>query len=68
MYRVRSSVGVALFELQILVVNLRARLLVEEAHANPLSHAGDGAANPMLAVALLRRCWSWRDVTVESCW
>jgi hypothetical protein len=48
------SVGVALFEPQNLVVNLRVRLLVEEVHTKTLSHAGDGGTKPMLAVAHCR--------------
>jgi hypothetical protein len=32
-------------------VNLRAGLLDGEVHAKPLSHAGDGTTEPMLAVA-----------------
>jgi hypothetical protein len=48
------SVGVALFEPQNLVVNLRVRLLVEEVHTKPLSHASDGGTKPMLAVAQCR--------------
>jgi hypothetical protein len=31
------------------------------------SHACDGAAEPMFAVALLRRRWSWHDVDAKSC-
>jgi hypothetical protein len=35
-------------------------LLVGEANDEPLSHASDDVVEPMLTVALLRRCWSWR--------
>jgi hypothetical protein len=32
-------------------VNLKVKLLVREVRAKPLSHAGDGVVEPVLAVA-----------------
>jgi hypothetical protein len=51
-------VGVALFEPQSLLVNLRARLLVREVCTKP---------RVMLVMVLLSQCWQWREVAVESC-
>jgi hypothetical protein len=47
---------------------LRVGLLVEKANVKPPTLADDGAAEPMLVVALPRWHWSWRDATVEYCW
>jgi hypothetical protein len=55
------------------VVNLRVGWLAGEVHVKPLSHADDGAVEPLLTVArnccwviltmmLLSRCWAWHDV------
>jgi hypothetical protein len=41
-------------------------LLVEEEHAKPPSQDGDSAVEPMLAVALLRQRWLWRDVSTDG--
>jgi uncharacterized protein (UPF0548 family) len=50
------------------MVNLRVGLIDEEVHTKPPSHTDDGAVEPKLTVALPRRCWSWREDTVESYW
>jgi hypothetical protein len=42
-------------------------LLVGKVHAKPPSHTGDSVAEQILVVALPRRRWLWRDITVKSC-